>query len=300
MRLTHGGVSSILAPLSGPMANAKPLSLDFKSCDELDPELIERAFAPGTSSPREQVLKLLDKMARVAKPGRGAHRILEVLARLSHGAWVEGALDIVLRDFGLATEIDIRVDVGKHFERLRTISVAVPLAELADWATANPEALAPLVVFDTRRDDELRLRKAQGRVTHVPLSAVPHSRPPATPSVPAMVAPVPASESPVSSARRPIAAASRRKSVPPRPAASTDSKRSAELHARRTLPDVEQQAPDVHRRNTPRVLKVDLPEEAYRSKPGPPERKSTARIPAVRPPQAPAASDPDPTDEGWE
>ncbi len=43
------------------------------------------------------------------------------------------------------TEIDIRVDVGKHFERLRTISVAVPLAELADWATANPEALADRV-----------------------------------------------------------------------------------------------------------------------------------------------------------
>lgn len=300
MRLTQGGVSSILTPLSGSMANAMPLSLDFKSCDELAPELIERAFAPGTSSPREQVLKLLDKMARVAKPGRGAHRILEILGRLAQSAWVEGALDVVLRDFGLATEIDIRVDVGKHFERLRTISVAVPLAELADWANANPEALAPLVVFDTRRDDELRLRKAQGRVTHVPLSSVPHSRPPATPTAPAVAAAAPISESPASSARRPIAAASRRRSVPPKPALTDSQRKAAELHARRTLPDLEQQAPDVHRRNTPRVLKLDLPDEAYRTKPASPERKSTARIPAVRPPQPPTAGEPDPTDEGWD
>jgi len=289
------------------MANAMSIPLDFKSCDELDPEVIERAFDPTSGSPREQVLKLLERMGRVAKSGRGAHRILEVMARLAHSAWIEGALDVVLRDFGLATEIDIRVDVGKHLERLKTLSVAVPLSELADWANDNPEALAPLVVFDSRRDDELRLRKASGRITHVPRSSIPLSRPSAVSSKPPDAAP--ASDPPVSSARRPIAAASRRRSTAPdTPGPSsvpTSSQRPAEIHGRLTLPDTEADtrdpaAADVHRRDTPRLLKVDLPEEAYRVKPKKVERKTTARIPAVRAPLAPATPDADPTDEGWE
>lgn len=248
------------------------VSLDFRSCDELDPELIERAFAPGGGSPRDQVLKLVEKMARVAKPGRGAHRILEVLARLAQSAWVEGALDVVLRDFGLATEIDIRVDVGRHLERLRTVSVAVPLAELADWAADNPAALTPLVVFDTRRDDELRLRKATSRVSQIPRSSAPVSRPSSAGASPA----APAAEV----ARRPIAAANR-KSVRP-------------------APPPRAQARDVHRRDTPRMLQAVLPRDAFRSLPDTIERKPTVRIPVVRPQEPPSKAEPDPTDEGWE
>ncbi|MCC6898029.1 MAG: hypothetical protein IT377_03590 [Polyangiaceae bacterium] len=286
------------------------LSLDFKSCDEISPELIERAFAPDSGSPRDQVLKLVEKMARVATPGRGAPRILEVLARLAHSAWIEGTLDVVLRDFDLATQIDIRVDVGKHFERLRTVSAAVPLAELAEWATDNPSAIAPLIVFDTRRDDELRLRRASGSITHVPRSSVPHSRPSAAPkSGAARVSVVPTSTPPESAARRPMAAA-QRKSLAPTPAPKPSTPPPAqEIHARLTVPDVESTAgmADVHRRNTPRVLELALPPEAYPTEtkpeptaPKPDPRKATMRIPVVRPAAAPPPGEPDPTDEGWE
>jgi hypothetical protein len=294
------------------MANAMPNPLDFKSCDELDPELIESAFAPSSGSPRDHVLKLVEKMARVARPGRGAHKILEILARLAHSAWVDGALDVILRDFGLATEIDIRLDAGRHLERLRTISVAVPLSELADWASGNPEALAPLVVFDTRRDDELRLRKASSKVTQVPRSNVPLARASAPPpSLRASAAAVPAHDPPVSSARRPIAAATRRASVPPQPTAppvpaSKAPPKTQPVPTSSTAQEgTEAQAtgaegPDVHRRHTPRVVKVELPQEAYRSRPNPSERKATIRIPAVRPPTTPNKAEPDPNDEGWE
>ncbi|MCC6663523.1 MAG: hypothetical protein IT375_07250 [Polyangiaceae bacterium] len=296
------------------------LSLDFKSCDEISPDLIERAFAPESGSPRDQVLKLVEKMARVASPGKGAPRILEVLARLAHSAWIEGTLDIVLRDFDLATQIDIRVDVGKHLERLRTVSAAVPLAELAEWATDNPDAIAPLIVFDTRRDDELRLRRASGSITHVPRSSVPHSRPSANPrSGRPQASPVPTSAAPQSSVRRPMAAALRRSVPAPTPApASAPPAANPEVHARRTLPNIEAEsgAADVHRRHTPRVLELELPPEAYPTRaepqpaPGPPQqrpaqpkpdpRKATIRIPVVRPAAAPTPEEPDPTDEGWE
>jgi hypothetical protein len=292
------------------MPNAMSIPLDFKSCDEITPALIERAFAAESGSPRDQVLKLVEKMARVASPGKGAERILEVLARLAHSAWVDGTLDIVLRDFDLATQIDIRVDVGKHFERLRTISVAVPLAELAEWATENPEALTPLVVFDSRRDDELRLRK--GSVLHVARDRAPHSRLSAAPqsvrtraaaaslsAVPQSARPGrpdaaadPQTPAPPSSAVRGPMSAALRKSVPP----------PADVHARLTLPDTDDGVgpADVHRRRTPRVLELQLPPEAYPPRPQADQRKATTRIPAVRPAPAPESTDVDPTDEGWE
>lgn len=281
------------------MPNAMSIPLDFKSCDEITPALIERAFSPDSGSPRDQVLKLVERMARVASPGKGAERILEVLARLAHSAWVDGTLDIMLRDFDLATQIEIRVDVGKHFERLRSVSVAVPLAELAAWATENPEALAPLVVFDSRRDDELRLRKASGSVSHPPRSGVPHSRSPAMPpsarSFPpgqrVSAARPPSSAPPQSAVRGPMSAALR-KSVPP----------PADVHARMTVPDTDDGAgpADVHRRHTPRVLELQLPPEAYPPRPKPDHRKATIRIPVVRPAPAAEPTDVDPTDEGWE
>lgn len=272
-----------------------PLPLDFKSCDEIDPALIEQAFNTESGSPRDHVLKLVEKMARVAKPGRGAHRILEILARLARSVWLDGALDIILRDFDLATEIDIRLDAGRHFERVRTFSVAVSLSELADWAAENPESLMPLVVFDTRRDDELRLRRATGRITHIPRSGVPLAGPASKRPGPASARPP---DRPISSTPRPEAPppSAETKPVPP----STP----ADIYSRVTSPDLEAEASpgqgpaDVHRRNTPRLTRIDLPDEAYRNKPNRTDRKSTIRIPAVRPPKP--AAETDPTDEGWE
>jgi hypothetical protein len=281
-------------------------ALDFRSLDDLDPEVIDRAFDEAGGSPREHVLKLVERMARVAKPGRGAHRLLEVLARLARSDWIEGPLDVVLRDFDLATEIEIRVDVGRRLERIRTLSVAVPLSELTDWVADNADVIQPLVAFDSRRDDELRLRRATPRVSTVPRSSVPLVNP--VSSSPARS--VRSSAPPASSARRPIAAASRSRSPRPPDAAGPPSSSGDAQAIRMTLADAEETqklatesrdvpSADVHRRDTPRVMKLELPDEAYRQKP-PMDRKATVRIPIVRPAPSAAEPDADPTDEGWE
>ncbi|MFO0566972.1 MAG: hypothetical protein U0263_14995 [Polyangiaceae bacterium] len=334
------------------MATSLNPPLDFKSCEDVDPALIDRAFEAGSGSPKDAVLRLVERMARVAQPEQGAHRILEVLARLSQSAWVDGALDIVLRDFGLATEIDIRLDAGRHFERVRTISVAVPLAELADWAGSNPDLIAPLIVFDTRRDDELRLRRASGRITAVPRSSsplVPPSVPPGSlrgrtppvrPSLPELSPPPPSVRgrtppvrpaAPDSARRPPISARGRTPPAPPASAEPAAAVRAAaptpahpvtpvdaetraapkDVYGRETSPEIYLPSeasrsmpppPDFHRKDTPRLAKLELPQEAYRtgpSEPARPEKKSTARVPVVKPPPV-QTSDPDPTDEGWE
>jgi hypothetical protein len=140
---------------------------EIKSCKDVDERLLDDTFAPESGEglrPRERVLRLLERMARVAAPGAAAHRILEVTARLCSTDWLGGPLDVVIRDFGLATEIELRIDQGSRFERVRVVSLAVPLAELAEWAVANPSALLPLAVFGTPSAVELRLRKVRATV----------------------------------------------------------------------------------------------------------------------------------------
>jgi len=137
------------------------LLLDFDSCYEVDATLLDQAFdvsgAP-VGVARDRVMRLLERMARIAKPRAGAYRIFEVIARLARSGWLTGPLDIVIRDFGIATEIDLRIDEGSRFSRLRTLSLAVPLDELSAWIHQNPGPLAPLGVFGPSKSSELRLR----------------------------------------------------------------------------------------------------------------------------------------------
>ena len=137
------------------------LLLDFDSCYEVDSTLLDQAFDIGSATvgvARDRVLRLLGRMARVAKPKSGAYRIFEVLARLARSGWLSGPLDVVLHDFGIATQIELRIDEGSRFSRLRALSVAVPLDELTAWVSQNPTAIEPLAIFGTPTDGELRLR----------------------------------------------------------------------------------------------------------------------------------------------
>jgi hypothetical protein len=136
--------------------------LDFQTCFEVDDALLDQAFASGSSAAevRDRVMRLLERLARIAKPRQGAHRVFEVLARLARVDWLSGSLDVVVRDFGVATEIDIRVDEGTRFGHLRTLSLGVPLAELRAWVETNPSALVPLAIFGQAGASELRLRVA--------------------------------------------------------------------------------------------------------------------------------------------
>jgi len=134
-------------------------SLEFQTCDEVTPDMIEAAFDPeGTPHPAQRVLRLLERMTRVAKPKTGAHRILLVLAKLAQVDWLNGRLQVTLSDFGVTTEVDVRLDDGRIASRWRSFSVSVPVSELSDWVRQWPSAIHPLTLFGEPVADRLQLR----------------------------------------------------------------------------------------------------------------------------------------------
>jgi hypothetical protein len=137
------------------------LLLDFQSCAEVDTALIDETFGPVDSdelTQRDHVMRLLARMERVARPGRGAHRIFAVIGRLTQCRWVSRPLDVLVRDTGATTQIDIHVTRGPRLVLLRSLSLEVPFAELESWVAEHPYDLAPLGVSGPPSDTEIRLR----------------------------------------------------------------------------------------------------------------------------------------------
>jgi len=137
------------------------LLLDFQSCAEVDATLIDETFGPIDADELEQrdhVMRLLARMERVARPGRGAHRIFAVVGRLSQCHWVSRPLDVLVRDQGDTTRIDIHVTRGPRLVLLRSLNLAVPFSELANWVAEHPYDLAPLGVSGPPSETEIRLR----------------------------------------------------------------------------------------------------------------------------------------------
>jgi hypothetical protein len=136
--------------------------LDFQSCDEVDDDLIESAFAApdeaNQSLPKDRVFRLLDRMARVSRPNSGIGRILWVLSCVSRASWLGGRLDVLARESATGCEIDVRLDEGTRFESLKLLVLYAPLAELIAFAEENREILLPLQVFSDPGGGELRLR----------------------------------------------------------------------------------------------------------------------------------------------
>jgi hypothetical protein len=136
--------------------------LDFQSCDEVDDDLIESAFAApdeaNQSLPKDRVFRLLDRMARVSRPNSGIGRILWVLSCVSRASWLGGRLDVLARESATGCEVDVRLDEGTRFDSLKLLVLYAPLAELILFADENREILLPLQVFSDLGGGELRLR----------------------------------------------------------------------------------------------------------------------------------------------
>lgn len=141
--------------------------LDFQSCDEVDDDLIESAFAApdaaNQSLPKDRVFRLLDRMARVSRPESGIGRILWVLSCVSRASWLGGRLDVLARESATGCEIDVRLDEGTRFDSVKLLVLYAPLTELVQFAEENREILSPLQVFSDPSGGELRLRIPMAR-----------------------------------------------------------------------------------------------------------------------------------------
>lgn len=138
-----------------------PLLLDFQSCAEVDSMLLDEVFDAGGLDPatqRDRVFRLLDRMERVSRPQRGAHRVFAVLGRLSGCSWLEGPLDILVNDLAEQTEIEVRVDGRNCLVELRTLTLRAPYSELSGWVAEHPYDIAPLGVYGPPKDAQFRLR----------------------------------------------------------------------------------------------------------------------------------------------
>jgi hypothetical protein len=141
--------------------------LDFQSCEEVDDDLVDSAFAApdaaNQSLPKDRVFRLLDRMARVSRPNTGVGCVLWVLAQLAQASWLGGRLDLLARESATGCEIDIRLDEGTRFDSLKLLVLYVPLAELVAYAEINKDHLLPLQVFSDPSGGELRLRIPMAR-----------------------------------------------------------------------------------------------------------------------------------------
>lgn len=145
---------------------------EFQSLDEVSEELVAEVLAPGGNPPPAvRTGRLLERMAKVVKPKASSHRILRVLSRLAGAEWLRGRLEVVLSDFGVATGVDVFVHHGKSRARFRSLSVPVPLAELATWAREHPRELAPLVPFGEPVPERLSLRARRAAGQDPPASS---------------------------------------------------------------------------------------------------------------------------------
>ncbi|MEZ4220770.1 MAG: hypothetical protein R3B13_07545 [Polyangiaceae bacterium] len=136
--------------------------LSFTTNRDLQPSVIEAAFAPAESltdlPPGERVLALVVHMVEIARPGEGAGRILDVLARLANAPWIEGSLDVLCQRHDEGTVLDVLVFDGLNYQRtLRTLLVPVPLSEFVEWFAMHQRELSPLALVRDVPGEELNL-----------------------------------------------------------------------------------------------------------------------------------------------
>jgi hypothetical protein len=138
------------------------LEFSFSTCIEVDEALVDLALAPSsdlsTPAPRARIRALLQRMYKVAEPGKGAPRILLVLSRLARCPWLEGILVVRLRAEKEGTHIDLLEDDGISPERFCPAAVInAPLREFHRAVQLRPDLLRPLIA-DEPRPDRIELR----------------------------------------------------------------------------------------------------------------------------------------------
>ena len=123
------------------------------SCAQVTDTEIDAALAPARSfdesSPRERLLALTARMARVATPGEGAPRLLLVAARAAQRDWIEGQLVVRLIGDHEVSVLELLVDDGLSRQRIAgPLRVDVPIAEFGEALEREPELYEPLIATE--------------------------------------------------------------------------------------------------------------------------------------------------------
>lgn len=133
------------------------MGADFASCFEVDSAMIAQALRPARSLdealPRERVFDLIDRMAAVSAPARGATRVLWVLSHLAPCSWLDGRLVVRVQRVDSKTGVEALVDDGLTLNRLRPRWIFnAPFQEFEDSVRARAATLRPLIVAEMSAD----------------------------------------------------------------------------------------------------------------------------------------------------
>lgn len=139
------------------------LLVEIESCLGVTDDDIRAVLAPARSlsdlSPRDKTLALIEHMTLVAKPGRGAPKILIVLAHMAVRDWLDGELRVKLIGDSTVSVLELFVDSGVSSERLLgPLKIEVPLPEFITAVKQHPQVIAPLRVEGKIEDRRLILK----------------------------------------------------------------------------------------------------------------------------------------------
>lgn len=119
-----------------------------RRCIDVTPSQIAEALHT-----KEATGELLAHMAKIAKPGEGAAKILVVIARLATTEcdWLEGGLVVTLVG-AERTQLTIAVDLGVGMRELLfpRLTLGVPRAEIASAIRKAPALVFPMMAFFER------------------------------------------------------------------------------------------------------------------------------------------------------
>lgn len=123
----------------------------IKSCLDVTDQDIADALAPARSliepGPRERSLALVTHMASVAQRGRGAPKILLLLAHIATKDWLDGTLDVKLIGDDEVAVLEAFVNDGLSRVRLvGPLRIDAPLAEFTGALRTHGHLVLPLVV----------------------------------------------------------------------------------------------------------------------------------------------------------
>lgn len=129
---------------------------------DLTDQDIADALAPARSliepGPRERTWALLKHLTKIAKPGRGAPKILLVLAHVAMRDWLDGELVVRLVGDHEVTDLELFVDDGMSRSReLGPLRLDVPFRELATAVRLQPQQILPLAVRGSIEERRMEL-----------------------------------------------------------------------------------------------------------------------------------------------
>ncbi len=137
----------------------------IQSCLSVGDDTIAEALASARSmnepSPRKKMLALVERMAEVATPNRGAAKILIVLAHMASRDWLDGNLFVrLIGDHELAV-LELLVNDGVTTQRLLgPVRIDVPFAEFRRALQLKPEMVLPLQVDGEVEERRVELRSS--------------------------------------------------------------------------------------------------------------------------------------------